>query len=114
MRTLNRLCSALKLKEASPDPFLLTEQAELPQSVLKCSNWPSVNAELEYNSPEPFSGFRTLNLILIQSVAAGVAVYIFVGGGDGGGGGVKSYGWGCVSECEVGGVNIGCAPCSCN
>ena len=71
--------------------------------MLKCSNWLSVNAELEYNSPEPFSGFRTLNLILIQSVAAGVAVYIFVGGGGG-----------VVSECEVGGVNIGCAPCSCN
>ena len=77
--------------------------------MLKCSNWLSVNAELEYNSPEPFSGFGTLNLILIQSVAAGVAVYIFVGGG-GGGGGVG----GVVSECEVGGVNIGCAPCSCN
>ena len=70
----------------------------MPQSVLKCSNWPSVNAELEYNSPEPFSGFRTLNVILISSVAAPAAVYILVGGGGrgGSGGGVKSYGWGCV------------------
>ena len=66
--------------------------------MLKWSNWPSVNAQLEHNSPEPFSGFRTLNnVILVPSVAAGAAVYILVGVGVCVWGvWVKSCEWGCV------------------